>query len=80
MEVLKGPQGTLYGGSSEGGTIRYITPVPSLDHSTANIMLEGSHMKNGAAGYDLGLAVGGPIVNDKLAFRVSALTRKTPET
>ena len=30
VEVLKGPQGTLFGGSSEGGTIRFITPTPSL--------------------------------------------------
>jgi outer membrane receptor protein involved in Fe transport len=78
VEVLKGPQGTLYGGSSEGGTIRYITPAPSLVQRTASILLEGSHMKNGAAGYDLGLSIGGPIVKDKLAFRGSAITRKTP--
>jgi len=30
VEVLEGPQGTLYGGSSEGGTVRFITPTPSL--------------------------------------------------
>ena len=31
VEVLKGPQGTLFGAGSEGGTIRFITPEPSLD-------------------------------------------------
>ena len=35
IEVLKGPQGTLYGSSSEGGTIRYITPTPSLTDYTS---------------------------------------------
>ena len=30
VEVLKGPQGTLFGAGSEGGTIRFITPEPSL--------------------------------------------------
>ena len=30
VEVLRGPPGTLYGGSSEGGTLRFITPQPSL--------------------------------------------------
>jgi len=38
VEVLKGPQGTLYGGSSQGGTIRFITPTPSL---TAVLHLSG---------------------------------------
>ena len=34
IEVLRGPQGTLFGSGSEGGTVRYITTQPSLTHTT----------------------------------------------
>jgi outer membrane receptor protein involved in Fe transport len=78
VEVLKGPQGTLFGGSSEGGTVRYITPLPSLTELTGSARVEGSTMgsrsdvSNEAAG-----AFGGPIVQDKLGFRISAIRRYT---
>jgi outer membrane receptor protein involved in Fe transport len=78
VEVLKGPQGTLYGGSSQGGTIRFITPEPSLTTTSGSMRIEGSKIKGGEEGYDIGAAVGGPIVQDKLAFRISGLRRKTP--
>ena len=78
VEVLKGPQGTLYGGSSEGGTIRYITPTPSLTTTSGALRIEGDKYKAGDEGYDIGASVGGPIVKDKLAFRISGLRRKTP--
>ena len=76
IEVLRGPQGTLYGGSSEGGTIRYITPQPSLTRFSEYIRGEVSHTKNGGTNYEGGVAVGGPIVQDKLGFRVSVFGRK----
>ena len=78
VEVLKGPQGTLYGGSSEGGTVRFITPTPSLTTFSGMARAEGKTVDMGGTGYEVGVAVGGPIVPDKLGFRISALNRLTP--
>jgi outer membrane receptor protein involved in Fe transport len=78
VEVLKGPQGTLYGGSSEGGTVRFITPTPSLTTYSGLVRAEGKTVDMGGAGYEFGAAVGGPIVMDKLGFRLSGLYRLTP--
>ena len=75
VEVLRGPQGTLYGGSSQGGTVRFITPTPSLTTWSGNARLEGSLTHTGDPSYEAGLAIGGPIVKDKLGFRLSGFTR-----
>ena len=78
VEVLRGPQGTLFGGSSEGGTIRYITPAPSLTRYSTYIRGELSKQKYADdPSYELGVAVGGPIVRDKLGFRVSVFDRES---
>jgi iron complex outermembrane receptor protein len=71
IEVLRGPQGTLYGGSSEGGTIRYIQPQPSLTKFSEYGKLQGSLPGKGNASGEVGFAIGGPIVQDKLGFRLS---------
>ena len=71
IEVLRGPQGTLYGGSSEGGTIRYITPQPSLTTYSTYIRTEVSSVQSGGTNYEGGVALGGPIIKDKLGFRAS---------
>ena len=75
VEVLKGPQGTLYGGSSLGGTIRYITPEPSLEEFSGYSKGEINSTYKGGMGYEAGAAVGGPIMRDKIGFRVSAWGR-----
>jgi outer membrane receptor protein involved in Fe transport len=78
VEVLKGPQGTLYGGSSEGGTIRFITPQPSLTRMSGGARAEISgYTGGGQPSYEVGAGVGGPIVKDKLGFRVSGIQRDT---
>jgi outer membrane receptor protein involved in Fe transport len=75
VEVLRGPQGTLFGAGSEGGTVRYITPQPSLTTYSAYVRSEGSSTDGGQGSGEFGAAVGGPIVDDVLGFRVSAWYR-----
>src|SRR6185295_6863505 len=52
IEVLKGPQGTLFGASSMGGNLRFITRKPSLDESTATLQLQGGGTKGGGLDFD----------------------------
>lgn len=76
VEVLRGPQGTLFGAGSEGGTIRFIQETPSLTHYTGYARAEGSSTTGHAASYELGVSYGGPIVDDTIGFRVSAYYRQ----
>ncbi len=76
VEVLRGPQGTLFGAGSEGGTVRYITPQPSLTDYGVYAKSEVSATQYGAPSYEGGAAVGGPIIDGQLGFRVSAWGRQ----
>ena len=75
VEVLRGPQGTLFGSGSEGGTIRFITPEPGLQKYSAYVRSELAETAHGDPVYELGAAAGGPIVADTLGFRASASIR-----
>ncbi len=72
VEVLSGPQGTLYGASSQSGTVRIITNKP--DPGAYSGYLEGGlrFMEEGETSYDLNGAVNVPILKDRLALRVTA--------
>jgi outer membrane receptor protein involved in Fe transport len=76
VEVLRGPQGTLFGAGSEGGTVRYITPQPSLTNFSGVGRGEISFTQDGAPNYEAGAAIGGPIMEDELGFRFSAWARE----
>jgi iron complex outermembrane recepter protein len=76
VEVLRGPQGTLFGAGSEGGTVRFIQPSPDLRTDSVYVRSEAATTHDGAATYEIGGAVGGPIVADTLGFRVSASFRE----
>ncbi|WP_232475999.1 TonB-dependent receptor [Flavisphingomonas formosensis] len=76
VEVLRGPQGTLFGAGSEGGTVRYITPAPSLNNWHGYARAEIAGIQHGGLNYEGGAAIGGPIIRDKLGFRISAWHRR----
>jgi iron complex outermembrane receptor protein len=76
VEVLRGPQGTLFGAGAEGGALRFISPQPSLTKDSGYIRSELATTKDGDQSYELGAAAGGPIIDDVLGFRISASYRR----
>jgi iron complex outermembrane recepter protein len=76
VEVLKGPQGTLFGASAEGGAVRFISPQPGLRVWSGQVRSEISTAENGDPSYEVGAAIGGPIKSDVLGFRFSAWMRE----
>src|ERR1700733_1456393 len=76
VEVLRGPQGTLFGAGSEGGTVRYILTQPSLTKDSTYARSEVSFTQYGEPSYEAGVAHGGPIIDGTLGFRVSAWYRR----
>ncbi len=75
IEVLRGPQGTLFGAGSEGGTVRYITTQPSLTQTSIYSRSEISTTDNGAPSYEAGLAGGTPLIDGTLGARASVWYR-----
>lgn len=74
VEVLRGPQGTLYGASSEGGTIRYISNPVSLSRYSTDIYTDLSWTKHGGANYKARGIVNVPLISGELAIRAGLST------
>jgi outer membrane receptor protein involved in Fe transport len=78
VEVLRGPQGSLYGASSLGGLLKYVTVDPSTSGVSGRVEAGVSNVVNGAEeGYTARGAVNLPIT-DTLAIRVSGFVRRDP--
>ncbi|PZQ65449.1 MAG: TonB-dependent receptor [Phenylobacterium zucineum] len=75
VEVLRGPQGTLYGSGSLSGTVRYITNQPTTDGFEGVIEATASKIQGGDVGWNLKGAVNAPI-NEQMALRVTAYTEQ----
>lgn len=69
IEALSGPQGTLYGASSEAGTIRIITNKPEIGKFSGAINVEGNTVHKGSQGGKVEGYINAPI-NDRMALRV----------
>ncbi|MBM9401070.1 TonB-dependent receptor [Gluconacetobacter azotocaptans] len=76
IEVLQGPQGTLYGASSMGGLIKYVTRSPSLTRSSGHVELDGSAVAHGDAGFSFRTGYELPVIKNVAAIRVSGFYRR----
>ena len=78
VEVLKGPQGTLFGRNATGGLVHYISKKPTFDKFTGFVDLSGGvyDSPTNPASQRIEAAFGGPM-SDRVAFRVAGLWRKT---
>jgi iron complex outermembrane receptor protein len=74
VEVLRGPQGTLFGASSMGGTIRLITNQPQFNVYSGNVSADISGTEHGGVNTRDSAVVNIPLVQDKMALRLAAET------
>jgi len=75
VEILRGPQGTLYGEGSMGGTVRFISNKPDPTAFDVAVDLRGGSITEGGNEYNLNAMVNIPLVTDKLALRVTGYKR-----
>jgi iron complex outermembrane recepter protein len=78
VEILRGPQGTLYGAASLGGLVKFVTADPATDAVFGRIQGHAESVSNGDG---LGTGAGGGVnvpVTDTTAFRISGFTRIVP--
>jgi iron complex outermembrane recepter protein len=73
VEVLRGPQGTLYGDSSLGGTIKFVTKQPKLGVTEGEVYGGTGATQGGGANYTIGGAINLP-VSSTMALRVAGET------
>jgi len=69
VEILRGPQGTLYGDSSMAGTIRFVTAKPNMSSSFGTLETTGADTEHGGPSYSLRGTFNTPLIEDKLAIR-----------
>jgi iron complex outermembrane receptor protein len=77
IEVLRGPQGTLYGANSEGGLLKFVTTAPVLGSFSGAAEVTGETVDHGGQGGDVRAVLNLPL-GDKVAFRISGFDQDVP--
>lgn len=78
IEVLRGPQGTLYGAASLGGLIKYVTRDPDLANFGGRVEIGANGVAYGGLGNSARGSVNVPVINGKVALDVSGFYRRDP--
>lgn len=71
VEVLSGPQGTLYGAGSMAGTVRFITAKPNTGSMFGAMEASGSGTEHGSGNYSYRGMINVPLIRDQLALRAT---------
>jgi outer membrane receptor protein involved in Fe transport len=78
IEVLRGPQGTLYGANSLGGLVKFVTAKPDATRAFGYVSTGYSSVKSGGSGFNERAMFNLPLIADTLALRINAYDRKDP--
>ncbi|MFT4077557.1 MAG: TonB-dependent receptor [Asticcacaulis sp.] len=78
LEVLRGPQGTLYGASSLGGILKFVTKDPTTNFFSGRLEAGYVTVKDGRSGSQLRGALNVPLIEGKLALSVNGFLRDDP--
>lgn len=78
IEVLRGPQGTLYGANSLGGLVKFVTAKPDASHAFGYVSAGYSSVSGGGSGFSQRAMFNVPLIANTLALRVNAYSRKDP--
>lgn len=78
IEVLRGPQGTLYGASSLGGLIKFVTRDPDPNAWFGNVEVGPSFVRGGGDGWNVRASLNIPIMSDRVALLLGGFYRDDP--
>lgn len=78
IEVLRGPQGTLYGSNTLGGLVKFVTTPPDTSVASGRVGAGFSSVSGGDSGFSSRAMFNLPLVQGKLGLRVNAYTRNDP--